>query len=63
MSNRQAMYGIVTRNHGFVDISPSLIGTKRYATKHGWYAIHRRDVMTNQVWLMSNKVNGKWEDL
>lgn len=63
MSNKQVIYGVVTRNMGFVDISRSLTATKQYATKNGYYAVHRRNVMTYEIWLMSSKVNGKWEDL
>jgi len=55
------IYGILDRNDCHIDISLSLKGTKRVATKDGYTKVSRRN--DYYVTVVAEKINGKWKTL
>jgi hypothetical protein len=56
----QAVYGVLDRNDCHIDISLSLKGAKRVATKDGYSKVSRRSDM--YVTIVAEKINGKWRN-
>lgn len=57
----QPIFGVLDRNDCHIDISLSLKGTKRVATKEGYTKVSRRNDM--YVTIVAEKINGKWKTL
>lgn len=60
--NYKAMliHGIIDSNNCLIDISKSLRGCKRYATKNGYNKIGYRNVNSYNAVISHQKTCGKW---
>jgi hypothetical protein len=54
------IYGVLDRNDCHIDVSTSLKGTKRVATKQGYNKVSIRYNCGYDVEILFTKVNGKW---
>ena len=54
------IYGVLDSNDCHIDISTSLKGTKRVATKDGYDKVSIRYNCGYNVDVVAEKVNGKW---
>lgn len=54
-------YGVLSVNHGVIDVSKTERGAKIYATIHGYDKVYIRFNCGYVVELVSEKVNGKWK--
>lgn len=57
----QPIFGVLDRNDCHIDISLSLKGTKRVATKEGYTKVSRRN--DYNVTIVAEKINGKWKTI
>lgn len=57
------IYGVLDRNDCHIDISLSLKGTKRIATKNGYTKVSQRSFSSGAVWPVAEKINGKWKTI
>jgi hypothetical protein len=55
------IYGVLDRNDCHIDISPSLKGTKRVATKQGYSKVSIRYNCGYNITVLFQKINGKWK--
>ena len=56
-----SIYGVVDHTGKHTDVSRSERGAKRYATRHGYRHVSRRNTNHYHVDVIAEKVNGKWE--
>jgi len=60
----QTMYGVVGAGGEYIEVSTSLHGAKIVASRGGYLAIGRRNVMTGVVALVARKnESGRWIDI
>ena len=57
----QNIYGVLDRNDCHIDVSTSLKGTKRVATRNGYSKVSIRYNCGYNVEILFVKVNGKWK--
>lgn len=57
------IYGVLDSNDCHIDISLSLKGTKRVATKNRYKTVSARSFNSGAVWPVAEKINGKWKTL
>lgn len=57
------IYGIVTSKGEHIDISRSEKGAKRYATRHGYKTVSRRNENHYYVFVIAEKIGGKWQNV
>lgn len=55
------IYGVLDRNDCHIDVSTSLKGTKRVATKNGYNKVSIRYGCGYSVEILFKKINGKWK--
>lgn len=55
-----AIYGVLDSNDCHIDVSLSLAGTKRVATRNGYTKVSQRLFSSNAIIVLAEKVNGKW---
>jgi len=60
MKTLSNIYGVLDRNDCHIDVSLSLIGAKRVATKEGYSKVSCRYNSGYDVEILFQKVNGKW---
>lgn len=57
----QTIYGVLDRNDCHIDVSLSLKGTKRVATKRGYKFVSARYNAGYNVEILFTKVGNKWK--
>lgn len=55
------IYGVLDRNDCHIDVSTSLKGTKRVATKNRYNKVSVRYNCGYNVEILFEKINGKWK--
>lgn len=55
------IYGVLDRNDCHIDVSTSLKGTKRVATKNRYNKVSVRYGCGYNVEILFEKINGKWK--